>query len=181
MFPISRKDSTEEQSLTEQTDLRPIREDGQQVESTELLTISEVEADTDATPDQNDVYLSRKDSTEEPSLPQRSPNQLIHTDSQAAGEVTQQVESAEIQTVSESTANTNTILEQNDVYLSRGDAIEKLNLSQRSLNALKNADIWLVGEVLQLVELGRLRAIRGLGQKIYFRNRKEAGSSENPR
>ena len=246
---ISQEDSVEEESLTEHTDLRTVREGGQQVESSESPTISEGEANTDAMPDQNDMYLSRgdaierlnlsrhsfnvltrigirtvgevlqlfelarlnmihqafgseftseirtklaqvkildnpkveknsdaildqddvspsrEDSIEKSSLTQYSPNPPIHTESQTVIEIAQQIESGEIQTISEGTANTNTILEQNDVYLSRGDAIEKLNLSQRSLKALKRADIRMVGELLQLVELGRLRAIRGLGRK----------------
>ena len=99
-------------------------------------------------------------------MPQRSPNPHIDTDNQTVGEVTQQVESAESQTISEGEANTNTTPSQNDTYLSRGDTIEKLSLSQRCLNALKNADIWVVGELLQLVELGRLRAIRGFGRNL---------------
>ena len=53
----------------------------------------------------------------------------------------------------------------NDVYLSREDLIEKLNLSRRSFNALTRIDIRTVGEVLRLVELGSLRTIRGLGRK----------------
>ena len=168
---LSPEDSSEKSNLTQHSpnqshiESQTSREGEQQVKSSEPQTISEVEADIDAIPDQNDGSLSPEDSTEGPSLTQHSPNQLIHTDSQAAGEVTQQVESAEIQTVSESTANTNTILEQNDVYLSRGDAIEKLNLSQRSLKALKRADIRMVGELLQRVELGKIRVTRGLGRK----------------
>ena len=147
------------------TDSQATGEVTQHVESSEIQTIPEGEANVDAIPDQNDILLSREDSTKEPSLPQHSPNLPEYTESQMVGEVTQHVESSKIQTISGDEANINTTPNQNDTYLSRGDTIEKLSLSQRCLNALKNADIWVVGELLQLVELGRLRAIRGLGHK----------------
>ena len=130
-----------------------------------LLDDSETEANTDATLSKDDVSSSRKDLIEEPNLTQHSPNPPIHTESQTVGEVGQQVESTESPITSEAEANTNATPSRNDIYLSRGDTIEKLSLSQRTLNVLKNADIWMVGELLQLVELGRLRAIRGLGRK----------------
>lgn len=129
-----------------------------------ILDDSEIEANKDAMLSKEEVSPSRKDPIEEPNLPQHSPNQL-HSDIQTVGEVRQQVESTDPLTTSEGTANTNATPSQSDTYLSRGDTIEKLSLSQRSLNALRNADIWLVGELLQRVELGRLRSIRGLGQK----------------
>ena len=147
------------------TDSQTVGEAVQPAESSKLQTIPEGEVNVDAIPDQNDISLSQEDSTEEPSLSQHSPNLPKPTDSRTAKEGPQPVESGELQTITGAEAKTDTMPDQNDTYLSRGDAIEKLNLSQRSLNALKNADIWLVGEVLQLVELGRLRAIRGLGQK----------------
>ena len=168
---LSREDSTKKIRLTrdtlnrlKQTDIRTVGELLQWVESGELQTIAEGEASTNPMPDQTDFPPSREIPLEKPSLPQHSPNQL-HTESQTVGGVGQQVESTEPQTTSEGEANTNATPSQNETYLSRGDTIEKLSLSQRCLNALKNADIWLVGELLQLVELGRLRAIRGLGRK----------------
>ena len=147
------------------TDSQTVGEAVQPAESGELQITAEDEANSDIMPDKDKLSLSREDSTEEPSLPQHSPNPSIHTESQTVVEIAQQVESGEIQTISETEVNTNTILEQNDVYLSRGDAIEKLNLSQRSLKALKRADIRMVGELLQLVELGKIRVTRGLGRK----------------
>ncbi len=193
--PFSREDSIERLSLTrhtlnllKHTDIRTVGDLLGWFESGKLQTIpalgrksileiedelvrvnssddSGVEANSGTTPDQNDISLSQKDSTEEPSLPQRSPNPHIDTDNQTVGEVAQQVASGESQTISEGTAYTNTILEQNDVYLSRGDAIEKLHLSQRSLKALKRADIRMIGELLPRVEFGKIRVTRGLGQK----------------
>ena len=53
---------------------------------------------------------------------------------------------------------------QNPLFL-REDPIEKMNLSQHSLNALKRVGIRTVGEVLRLIELIRLKTIRELGAK----------------
>ena len=161
---LSREASTEEQSLTQHTDLQTIRENGQQVESSDPLTISEVEADTDAIPEQNDI-LSQEDSAEEPSLTQHAPNPLINADSRGR-EGTQQIESSEYQTTSEITANTDTMLSQDNVFLSREDSIEKLNLTQYSFNALTAVGVKTVGEVLKLVESGEHRPVSTLGRKF---------------
>ena len=161
---LSREASAEEQSLTQHTDLQTIREDGQQVESSDPLTISEVEADTDAIPEQNDI-LSQEDSAEEPSLTQHAPNPLINADSRGR-EGTQQIESSEYQTTSEIAANTDTMLSQDNVFLSREDSIEKLNLTQYSFNALTAVGVKTVGEVLKLVESGEHRPVSTLGRKF---------------
>ena len=143
------------------TDSQTVGEAVQPAESGELQITAEDEANSDTMPDKDNLSLSREDSTEKPSLTEHSPNQL---DSQATVEVTQQVESTEPQTTSEGEANA--ILSQNDTYLSRGDAIERLNLSLRTLIVLKRADIRMVGELLQLVESNGLKTTRGLGKKV---------------
>ena len=53
----------------------------------------------------------------------------------------------------------------NDVHLSQEDFIGLLNLTNRSLNALRRSGIRTVGEVARLVESGGIRTIRGLGKK----------------
>ena len=165
----SREDATEEQSLTQHspnplidTDSQVVGEVTQQIESGEISTIAEGEVNVDAIPGQNDISLSQEDSTEEPSLPQRSPSPLKDTDSQTVGEAAQQVESDEILTIAEGTANANVTLDQNDAPLSREDPIEKLRLTQYALNRLKQTDIRTVGELLQWVESDTTPA---LGQK----------------
>ncbi len=191
--PLSQEDSTKKIRLTrdaldqlKQTDVRTVGELLQWVESgkphttpdlgqkpiseikgrsAQAKTLDESETEANTTPDQNDVSLSQEDSVEEPSLTEHPANPLIYTDRQAVGEAAQRVESGELPAISEGEVNIDTMLDQNDTYLSRGDTIEKLSLPQRCLNALKDADIWMVGELLKLVELGRLGAIRGLGQK----------------
>ena len=53
----------------------------------------------------------------------------------------------------------------NYANLSPKDSIEQLNLTNRSSNALTRAGISTVGEVLQLVESGKLRTVSGLGRR----------------
>ena len=89
---------------------------------------------------------------------------LIHTESQTVGEGIQHVESAEIQTISEDDANTDTTPDQNSVSLSREDSIERLSLTRHTLNLLKHTDIRKVGDLLQWVESGRLQTIPALGR-----------------
>ena len=167
---LAREESAEKPSLTQHspnqlhTDIQAVEEVAQQVESSEPPTISEVEADTDAIPDQNDVSLSREDSTQEQNLIQHPTDQL-HTDIPTVGEDTQQVESSKLPTISEGEANINTILEQNYVHLSQEDSIGQLNLKNRSFNALTRAGIRTVGELIQLVQSGELRTIPALGRK----------------
>ena len=186
--PLSREDSIEKLNLTEYSfnalialgvqtvgevlelvksgERRPISTLGRKfileiegkLAQVKILDDPETEANTDATPEQNDVPLSREVSTEEQNLTQ-------HTDPRTVREDKQQIESTETPTISEVEANTNAIPSQNDTYLSRGDTIEKLNLSQRSLKVLKRADIRLVGELLPRVESGKIRVTRGLGRK----------------
>ena len=192
---LSREDSIERLSLTRHTlnllthtDIRTVGELLQLVESGRLQTIpalgrksileiedelarakplndSGVEANSDAIPDHGDASLSREDSTQEPSLPQHSPNLLKYTDSQTAGEAAQHVESGELQTSSEGTANTNATPDQNDVPLSREDSTKKIRLTRHALNLLKQTDIRTVGELLQWVESGKPHTTPALGQK----------------
>ena len=168
--PLSRETPTEKVSLTQSppnqlhTDSQAVREVEQQVKSGESATISESDANIDTMPAQNDASLSQEDATEEPSLPQHSPNPLIHTESQTVGEGIQHVESAEIQTISEDDANTDTTPDENSVSLSREDSIERLSLTRHTLNLLKHTDIRTVGDLLQWVESGRLQTIPALGR-----------------
>ena len=168
---LSREDSTEEPSLTQHspnqlhTDSWTVEEVGQQVESSESPTITEIEANTDTLLDQDNVPPSREDPIEKPSVPQHPSNLLTHTESQTVGETAQQVESSKIQATAEVEANTDTMPGQNDVFLSREDSIERLSLTRHTLNLLKHTDIRTVGELLQLVESGRLQTIPTLGGK----------------
>ena len=50
-------------------------------------------------------------------------------------------------------------------HLSKEDPIEELHFTNRSFNALTRAGIRTVGDVLHLVDSGRLRTISGLGRK----------------
>ena len=168
--PLSREVPIEKSSLTQSppnqlhVDSQAVREVEQQVESGESATISEGDANVDTMAAQNDASLSQEDGTEEPSLPQHSPNPLIHTESQTVGEGIQHVESAESQTISEDDANTDTTPDQNSVSLSREDSIERLSLTRHTLNLLKHTDIRTVGDLLQWVESGRLQTIPALGR-----------------
>ena len=53
----------------------------------------------------------------------------------------------------------------NCFHLSQEDSIMRLNLTNRALNALTGSGIQTVGEVVRLVESGKIRAIQGLGKK----------------
>ena len=130
-----------------------------------VLNDSEVEANTDAIPDQSDTSLSPEDSTEKPSLSQYSPNLPKPTDSQKIEEVGQQIESDKLPTTSKIEGNTKAIPAPNYAHLSQEDPIGQLNLRNRSFNALTRAGIRTVGEVLQLIESGGLQNIRSLGAK----------------
>ena len=71
----------------------------------------------------------------------------------------------EIQTISEVEANTNVISDRDYGHLSLEDSIERLNLRNRSFDALTRAGIRTVGETAQLVKSGRLATIPALGTK----------------
>ncbi len=53
----------------------------------------------------------------------------------------------------------------NYLHLSQEDSIGRLNLTNRSFNALRRSGIRTVGEVARLVESGKIQTIRGLGRK----------------
>ena len=186
---LSREDSIERMSLTQHTrnllkhtDIRTVGDLLQWVESGRLQTIpalgrisileiedeltrtnllgdSGVEANLGAAPDQNDAPISHEDAAEETSLPQHSPNPLIHTESQTVEENTQHVESSKLQTTVESEADTNETLEQNDAPLSREDSTKKIRLNRDTLNRLRQTDVRTVGELLQWVESGESQTI----------------------
>ena len=171
--PLSQENATEGSSLPQHSSNPSIHIGGQtagertqHIESSELQTISEDEADTNETSDQNDVSISQENATEELSLTEHSPNPLIDTDSQVVEEAAQQVESSEYQTTSEIEANTDTMLREDDASFSREDSIEKLNLTEYSFNALTALGVQTVGEVLNLVESGEHRPISTLGRKF---------------
>ena len=171
--PLSQEDLAEESSLAQDspnqithTDSQIVGEGTQHIESSELQTSSEDEVNADVMPDQNDVSIPQDDSAEELSLSQRPSNLLApHTESQTSKEGTQQTESGEPATTAEIEANTNIIRNHNNIYFSREDAIEKLNLPRRSLKRLKRANIRTVGVLAQRIESGRFRTIYGLGSR----------------
>ena len=132
--------------------------------------------------------LSEEDSIEELHLRNRSINALRDARIGTVGEVRQLLESGQLRTVrglgrkcileikeslaqvkihdvSEVEAPKYITPDRNTVSISREDPIEKLDLSVRSYNALTGAGIQTVGEVLQLVDTGRLRLIPALGRK----------------
>ena len=53
----------------------------------------------------------------------------------------------------------------NCFHLLQEDSIMRLNLTNRALNALTGSGIQTVGEVVRLVESGKIWAIQGLGKK----------------
>ena len=137
-------------------------------------------------------HLSEEDSIEELHLTNRSFNALTRAGIRTVGEVSRLVSSGRLKSISglgkksiseikaklahvegldDSSVDfsverkINAFSDQDYVYLSAEDPIEKLNLSRRSFNALTQINIRVVGEVLQLAESGRLRTIRGLGRK----------------
>ena len=132
--------------------------------------------------------LSEEDSIEELHLSNRSINALSGARVRTIGEVRQLVESrqltsirglgeksileikeslaqAKIHDVSEVEAHAYVTPDRNAASFSKEDAIEKLDLSVRSFNALTNAGFQTIGEVLQLVDSGQLGRIRALGRK----------------
>ena len=181
--PLSREDSPKKIRLTrdalnqlKQTDVRTVGELLQWVESGKPHTTpalgqesiseakgrsaqaktpddSESEANTNTTSDQNDFSFSQEDSTEEQNLTQHPAPRTVRADGQ-------QVESSESPTISEVEVDTDAILDQNDTHLSQGEAIEKLNLSRSSFDALTRIGVRTVGEVLQLFESARPNMIR---------------------
>ena len=200
MFPFHRENSTKKIRLTrhalnllKQTDIRTVGELLQWVESGKPHTTpalgqksiseikgrlaqaktfddSETDANTNTTPDQNDVSLSQENSAEEPSLTE-------HTDLRTVREGGQQVESSEIQTVSEVE---NVISDRDYGHLSLEDSIERLNLRNRSFDALTRAGIRTVGETAQLVKSGRIATIPALGTKSILEIENKMAPGGNP-
>ncbi len=134
----------------------------------------------------NYANLSPEDSIDQLNLTNRSFNALTRARIQTVGEVLQLVESDRLRTIpglgrnsileiknkldqvailNNSETDTEAILNQDDVFLSLEDPIERLDLTPRAFNALTRARIQTVGQILQLVESDRLWAIRGLGRK----------------
>lgn len=136
----------------------------------------------------NYVHLSPEDPIEQLNLTNRSCNALKRVDIRTIGEVLRLFELGRLQTIpglgrksvlelknklaqvkissdSEIKTNTETSRNQNNVFLSREDPIEQLDLTVRSFNALTRANIRTVGEVLQLIASDELRTLRGLGRK----------------
>ena len=154
----------------------------------EIFSDSEIETNTETFPNQTDVLTSREDPIERLDLTVRSFNALTRADIRTVGEVLQLIESDDLQALrnlgrksisqikdelaqvtilgdSEVEANINVTPNQNNLFLSREDPIEKLNLSRHSFNALVCTGIQTVGEVVQLIESVRLQTIRELGTK----------------
>ena len=134
----------------------------------------------------NNVHLSQKDSIDQLNLRNRSFNALTRAGIRTVGEVLQLVESgklrttpglgrksileiknklAQVEILNNSEIETDTIPNQDDVFLSLEDPIERLDLTPRAFNAFTRANIQTVGKILQLAESDRLWTIRGLGRK----------------
>ena len=136
----------------------------------------------------NYVHLPHAEPIDQLNLTNSSFNALTRAGIRTVGELIQLVQSDGLQTIpalgrksiseiksklaqveilddSEVEANTDAISYRNYVHLSHEDAIEELNLTPRSFNALTRASVQTVAEVLQLVESGGLRNVRGLGRK----------------
>ena len=135
--------------------------------------------------------LSAEDPIEELHFTNRSFNALARAGIRTVGEASQLVDSGKLKTISglggksiseieaklahvkglddfSAEGNMNTFSDQEYVYLSTEDPIEKLNLSRRSFNALTRINIQTIGAVIGLAESGRLRTIRGLGRKCHL-------------
>ena len=134
----------------------------------------------------NYANFSQEDSIEQLNFTPRSFNALKRAGIWTVGEALQLVESnglgnipalgtksileiedklAQIKSEVKSLKKIDAIPALNDSYLAPEDTIEKLNLSKRSFNPLKRADIRTVDKVLQLIESDGLQNIRGLGTK----------------
>ena len=134
----------------------------------------------------NNVHLSQEDSIDQLNLSNRSFNALTRAGISTIGAVLQLVESDRLRTtprlgrksileiknkldqvkiLNDSEIETEAILNQDDVFLSLEDSIERLDLTPRAFNALTRANIQTVGQILQLVESDRLWTIRNLGRK----------------
>ena len=127
-----------------------------------------------------------EDRIEQLNLTNRSFNALTRVGVKTVGEALQLVESGRLRTIRglgkmsileitdkllqvksevESLAKTGTIPDRNYLYFSLEDHIEQLNLANRSFNALTRVGVKTVGQLLQLVESGRLETTRGLGRE----------------
>lgn len=136
----------------------------------------------------NNVHLSQEDSIDQLNLRNRSVNALTRAGIRTVGEILQLVESDRLRTTpglgrksileiknklaqveifnnSEIETDTEVVPNQDDIFLSLEDPIERLDLTPRALNAFRRVNIQTVGKILQLVESDRLWAIRGLGRK----------------
>ena len=154
----------------------------------EIFSDSEIETNTETFPNQTDALISREDPIERLDLTVRSFNALTRADIRTVGEVLQLIESDGLQTLhnlgrksisqikdelaqvtilgdSAVEANINVTSNQNNLFLSQKDPIEKLNLSRYSFDLLVHKDIRTVGEVAQLIESVKLQTIRELGIK----------------
>ena len=132
--------------------------------------------------------LSEKDPIEELHLTNRSFNALTRAGIGTVEEISRLVDSGRLRTISglgkksasEIEAKVakvknldgagvepkiDSVPDEDHACLSPDAPITKLNLSERSLNALRRISILTVGEVRELSESGRLGAIRGLGTK----------------
>ena len=136
----------------------------------------------------NNVHLSQEDSIDQLNLRNRSVNALTRAGIRTVGEILQLVELDRLRTThglgrksiseiknklaqvkifnnSEIETDTEVIPNQDDVFLSLEDPIERLDLTPRAFNSFTRANIQTVGKIIQLVESDRLWTIRGLGRK----------------
>ena len=147
-----------------------------------------VESRIDSPPEQFFAYLSPETPIKKLNLSRRSFNALTRINIRTVGEVLQLTKSgklgtirglggkcileikesltlAKIHDVSEIEVPTHPTPDRYVASFSREDPIEKLDLSVRSFNALTGTGVQTVGEVLQLVDSGKLGKIPALGRK----------------
>lgn len=147
-----------------------------------------VEPKIDSVSDQDYPYLSPEEPIKRLNLSRRSSNALRRVHIRTVGEVLQLAESGRLRTIrglgmkgileikenlslvkilkaSDIGTDTHVTPERNNASFSQEDPIEKLDLSERSYNALTRAGVQTVGEVLQLVDTGKLITIPALGKK----------------
>ena len=125
----------------------------------------------------NDLHLLQEDSIRRLNLTNRSFNALSRSDIRTVGEVARLVESGKIQTIRGlgrkgilEIKDTLARVEINDAPEVKASEdgiieIERLNLTNYSLRALRRSGIRTVGEVVRLVKSGKIQTIRGLGRK----------------
>lgn len=167
---------------------KSIREIEAKLAQVKCLDGAGVEPKIDSVSDQDYPYLSPEEPIKRLNLSRRSSNALRRVHIRTVGGVLQLAESGRLRTIrglgmkgileikenlsvvkilkaSDVGTDTHVTPERNNASFSQEDPIEKLDLSERSYNALTRAGVQTVGEVLQLVDTGKLITIPALGKK----------------